>query len=147
MSVWAAFGHPTQEKTDHCCSNYKLWIPWLDVWGELWAIKHLEGTAVNFPCPPSCHCEAPSSLFSRFSSGLMKIEVFYGCWRHWICTRSLCCRGCNGWFVSTWALSSWMCVSACVCVYKEGCNKSSLLQMFLHSSVLKKLLWFRSGSD
>lgn len=32
----------------------------------------------EFSCPPSCHCEAPSSLFSRFSSGLMKIEVFYG---------------------------------------------------------------------
>ena len=51
--------------------------------------------------------------------------------RHWICTRSLRRRGSNGWFVSIWASSSR------VCVCEQGCNKSSLSQMFLHSSVLK----------
>lgn len=30
-----------------------------------------------------------------------------------------------------------VCVFVCAGVYKQGCNKSALLQMFLHSSVLK----------
>lgn len=87
----------------------------------------------KFSCPPSCHSKVPSFLFFRFSSGLMTIEVFYGRWRHWIYTRSLHRIGSNGWLVSVWASSS--CVCLCVCV--QGCYKSSLWQMFLHSSVSK----------
>lgn len=45
---------------------------------KLTAIKHLEASIVNVSSPPSHQREVPPSLFSRFSSGLMKMEVFYG---------------------------------------------------------------------
>ena len=99
-SVWVSAGtfwSSYKRKTDYSCSMSYERLSWMSE-GKL-VLWNISRHGCKFSCPPSCHSEVPSSLFSRFSWGLMKIEVFYGCWRHWICTRSLCCGGSNGLFL------------------------------------------------
>lgn len=106
ITEWAPFGHPTQgSRWDMNASIGCL--------RKTQSHKTSKRHDCKFSCLPSCHSKVPPFLFSRFSSGLMKMKGFYGCWRRWICTWLLHCIGSNVWCVSISASSS--CACLCVC--------------------------------